>query len=289
MNNPTKKTCVEYNLNESLLSFAFKKWKLPKSNIYIPFIKFSGIINPILFQDQVKFAKYRINEFCDYLYPSAGLIIDMVDMVSENSDLFNAFLNKLVMEKEHMRVILKSHQSINGELTRYVVTEQNNAFSDLIYELKGHRNDGGKMFKKTDIKTIQSVVLEEVDLKNISHLKFKFFICNSEGFEENIYLICISGKYKPGSAGEDDAKFIKWNLMQFVDYIKPNYLIIDLTNFKYEWGDDLNLYPLNYDNNILFILKEKQIESLKNEIFQGDMISSLQTGVQAMIKRLNTK
>ena len=56
-------------------------------------------------------------------------------------------------------------------------------------------------------------------------------------------LIAFHGDYRLGSAGADDAQYIKWRINEFCD-LSPYHisgLILDCRALNYEWGDDLYL------------------------------------------------
>jgi hypothetical protein len=56
-------------------------------------------------------------------------------------------------------------------------------------------------------------------------------------------LVTFSGHYYPGSAGVDDARFIRWKLNEFYELNRIYGLVVDCRNLDYTWGDDLSLYP----------------------------------------------
>ncbi len=52
--------------------------------------------------------------------------------------------------------------------------------------------------------------------------------------------VAFEGTYLHGSAGSDDARFIRWTLRQFLEVARVDGLVIDCTALIYEWGDDLS-------------------------------------------------
>ena len=52
-------------------------------------------------------------------------------------------------------------------------------------------------------------------------------------------LITFRGVYQPGSAGTDDARFIRWKLNEFYELYWPDGLVVDCRELEYTWGDDL--------------------------------------------------
>src|SRR5262249_55453005 len=56
-------------------------------------------------------------------------------------------------------------------------------------------------------------------------------------------LIAFRGHYPPGSAGQDDALWIKWKLDEFYEVARFSGLVVDCRELDYVWGDDLHLRP----------------------------------------------
>ena len=53
-------------------------------------------------------------------------------------------------------------------------------------------------------------------------------------------LVAFSGRYKPGSEGQDDARFIRRTLRDFYELYPVDGIVIDCRELVYEWGDDLS-------------------------------------------------
>ncbi len=56
----------------------------------------------------------------------------------------------------------------------------------------------------------------------------------------------VSGVYREGSAGAQDATYIHWRLNEFCDLTHPALiqgLVVDFTNLEYTYGDDLEITP----------------------------------------------
>jgi hypothetical protein len=93
------------------------------------------------------------------------------------------------------------------------------------------------------------------------------------------------GRYRDGSLGEKDAKFIAFKLEEFCDYVKPARLIIDLKDLDYHWGDDLSLYPPQFNKMgcpMFFLLKLNQMTAYKNSIYKTDMASDFLSMIQRL-------
>lgn len=56
-------------------------------------------------------------------------------------------------------------------------------------------------------------------------------------------LVTFRGRYLPGSAGKDDALWIKWRLDEFYELARPDGLVVDCRELDYTWGDDIHLRP----------------------------------------------
>ena len=80
-------------------------------------------------------------------------------------------------------------------------------------------------------------------------------------------LVRIIGEYGFGSDGAADAMYIFWKLREVCEYINPSFLVIDLSKFKYTWGNDLNLWPPGFmknDSPIRIIVNGENYERLVN-------------------------
>ena len=61
-------------------------------------------------------------------------------------------------------------------------------------------------------------------------------------------LLTFTGTYLHGSAGSDDARFIRWRIDEFCDLGYPlliDGLVVDCRSLDYEWGDNLDFSPSN--------------------------------------------
>jgi hypothetical protein len=87
--------------------------------------------------------------------------------------------------------------------------------------------------------------LQEISL-NISQIECKTYVWQVPKTQYLAGLIVFSGTYLYGSAGCDDALFIKWRLNEFCELNSPHTisgLVVDLRNLDYQWGDDLTIEP----------------------------------------------
>ncbi|MBK7885261.1 MAG: hypothetical protein IPJ81_16890 [Chitinophagaceae bacterium] len=87
-----------------------------------------------------------------------------------------------------------------------------------------------------------NISLEKIDLENISELKVSY----EEGYSRitnylNILVIKYAGVYGVGSGGNSDATFMFAKAAFAIAAIEPFAIIIDLTDLKYVWGDQLEM------------------------------------------------
>ncbi len=57
----------------------------------------------------------------------------------------------------------------------------------------------------------------------------------------DILIISFHGNYRDGSTGKSDAGLIKGIITTGLSVFRPFSLLIDFTDFEYNWGDDFNL------------------------------------------------
>lgn len=78
-------------------------------------------------------------------------------------------------------------------------------------------------------------------------------------------LIGFAGRYKPGSDGQDDARFVRRTLLAFYELYRVDGIVIDYRQLVYEWGDDLE-----FPNRSIF--KDEQIPLLV--VLESDQASA---------------
>ena len=116
--------------------------------------------------------------------------------------------------------------------------------------------------------------LEHVSL-DISAIQFSCQCWSIRKIHRTGGLITFRGDYRHGSAGADDARYIKWRIKEFCD-LTPQHisgLILDCRALNYEWGDDLYLdavgKPLGFPT--LVVLNESQRESFSYAVRSDQM------------------
>ena len=69
-------------------------------------------------------------------------------------------------------------------------------------------------------------------------IDFSFELINeNKSYFPDTLLIKVTGKYRDGSLGDDDAKLIKGTMSTAVDIWQPETVLLDLSDFQYDWGD----------------------------------------------------
>jgi hypothetical protein len=84
--------------------------------------------------------------------------------------------------------------------------------------------------------------MREVSL-DISGITYQCRVWESRRNQRVGGLIVFRGHYPPGSAGKDDALWIKWRLDEFYELARFDGLVVDCRELDYTWGDDLHLRP----------------------------------------------
>lgn len=78
-------------------------------------------------------------------------------------------------------------------------------------------------------------------------------------------LVALRGVYPPGSAGKDDARYIRWLLSEFYVPHRSDGLVLDCRGLEYVWGDDFDFPtpdPRQADHfPLLVVLRPEQQEA----------------------------
>lgn len=85
--------------------------------------------------------------------------------------------------------------------------------------------------------------LEEVSL-GISELSCRCWTWPVPRTQAIAGLVEFAGSYRRGSAGGDDAQFIRWRIAELCELRLPSViagLVVDLRSLDYKWGDDLTV------------------------------------------------
>jgi hypothetical protein len=67
-------------------------------------------------------------------------------------------------------------------------------------------------------------------------------VTTDNSYFPNILIMTVLGSYRDGSTGDDDAKLIKGTMDMAVDIWRPLAVLLDLSEFQYDWGDSIVLF-----------------------------------------------
>lgn len=96
-------------------------------------------------------------------------------------------------------------------------------------------------------------------------------------------LATFRGVYQPGSAGKEDARFIRWKLEEFYELYRADGLVVDCRELEYTWGDDLTFPkrdPYRADHfPLLVVLRPEQQDvyayAISRERHRQDLLVAL--------------
>ena len=100
-------------------------------------------------------------------------------------------------------------------------------------------------------------------------------------------LISFSGRYQYGSAGIDDARYIRWTLRQFLELARIDGLVIDCTKLEYVWGDDLD-FPVDTDLPHRIIVPADQQDAYAHAVDKGRLGMDLDKELYKMAETIRT-
>jgi hypothetical protein len=96
-------------------------------------------------------------------------------------------------------------------------------------------------------------------------------------------LVAFRGTYPSGSAGKDDARYIRWLLSEFYTLHRPDGLVVDCRGLHYDWGDDLDFpkRPLHdaEDFPLLIVLRPEQQEAFDFAVPRSEQRLELQAAL----------
>ena len=115
--------------------------------------------------------------------------------------------------------------------------------------------------------------LPDFDLKrlhdaplDVSEIRCECKVWDSRRNHRRGGLVTFRGVYRPGSAGTDDARVIRWRMRQFYELYGVSGVVIDCRELDYVWGDDLDfpvpdLLHRTETFPLLVILRPEQVEA----------------------------
>jgi len=117
-----------------------------------------------------------------------------------------------------------------------------------------------KFWKKSKVHK-PTISLKELNPENLSEIKVTYLMGKSRITNYyDILTIKYSGKYRFGSAGNDDAQFMYAKGEYGINSYEPMGAILDLTELEYEWGDMMDLvFSIGSDSEfpIVIVIGEK--------------------------------
>lgn len=107
--------------------------------------------------------------------------------------------------------------------------------------------------------------LQEVAL-DVSAISCRCFVWSVSRTNRSAGLVAFAGTYRPGSAGKDDALFIRWRLDEFYSLERPFGVVVDFRQLDYVRGDDLSLGKLEAQDDVpvRIIIRREQIEAFRH-------------------------
>lgn len=114
-----------------------------------------------------------------------------------------------------------------------------------------------------------------------SPLTAEYYRITGDGIGQPIGLMRIVGTYADGSAGTGDAKLISKRIERFCRELEPGALIIDLRDFHYSYGDDLELHPFPDHSmaGLRFVVAPSALETftlpVERDLVDTDVLAAL--------------
>ncbi|MEH1950091.1 MAG: hypothetical protein V7K77_24520 [Nostoc sp.] len=133
--------------------------------------------------------------------------------------------------------------------------------------------------------------LMEVTL-NISQIECKYYVWEIPKMPTLGGLIVFSGTYLYGSAGSDDALFIKWRINEFCELEFPQKLsglVVDFRSLDYQWGDDLDVYPQEIRRlrqPVRIVVTSERYEAFKGVLGEQELHTDIEVAFAQVIEAL---
>jgi hypothetical protein len=254
---------VEIDL--SSLTVKCYSWAIPQSTINISIICFEGSIRKETCLNDLCFIQWRCNELLRLAEDWNAIVIDFRTLEIEEPIDIEPILS-VIRRQDIVRIIANpiNSKKLHGKLNQHEVSDK---YEEIFWELATNFN------KKNQDLEILNLKLTPVSLE-ISDIQFKSYTWKLDVDENFSGYVKFTGRYRDGSLGEEDAKFINFRLEEFCDYVKPDRLVVDLKDLDYQWGDDLSLYPSQFSrmgSPIFFLLELNQRKAYKNSIYEADI------------------
>jgi hypothetical protein len=237
---------VEQRLSETISNLTCQYYLINLKNPYseIPYIKFEGDCQET---DDVFFIKWRCNEMRSFIRSENGIIIDFQSLTISShlhlsiSEIFQEYKNFrtefVVIEPRGAKGSLIKNLNLTDE---EVFLDNISAVNKIVNSRKEPRFKSLKYDRNWLSKHFHQLTLCP------SKIQYKSFKWEALNNSFNGAYISFSGKYGFGSDGITEANFIKLRIDELCDYIDPITLVVDLTNLDYVFGDDLDVYPVEF-------------------------------------------
>lgn len=283
-------------LDTTSLTYQSYAWAV-ENNIYVPYIAFSGLYgqnnNGLL--DNL-FMKWRVNEICEVdlfeFVKGNGLIVDLRNVVYRIGQEIKIDPVKIRLSGDPMRIIADPKyidHLYNFLGSEKLTTDLEKACTDISFILRKKYCSGKKKdisYKKETLQTLIPISLVKSEIK---------FDCYKWSLPEQdilgIYLV-FEGNYKFGSAGRNDAQFIRWRIEQACEVLTHNVVVIDLRYLNYEWGDDLNVYPIGFSREgspIRILIKPEQEKNFKGVLGSQNLCFEIEKAFEQVTLLYNNK
>jgi hypothetical protein len=264
-------------IDSSLLTFKCYSWAIPKSTIEIPIICFDGCIEKETHLHDLYFIQWRCGELLELINDWNAIVIDFRNLEIEEHINIEQVLS-VIRRQNIVRIIVnpKNSKKLHGKLNQDEVSDK---YEETFWKLATVFN------KKNQDLEILNLKFTPVSLE-ISDIQFEGYTWKLGTDEKCSGYVKFIGKYRDGSLGKEDAKFIDFKLEEFCDYVKPTRLVIDLKDLDYQWSDDLGLYPSQFSkmgSPIFFLLESNQRKAYKNSIYEADIANDF----SGLAKRLS--
>lgn len=269
---------VSIDIDATSLDFGFLLWNLPCSRSLVPWIEISGTMgaHASLHQD-CRAVEFRCRKLLDLADEGACLVVDARNLAPGLPPLPPLRVEPSLGTLKSLHV-LAAHDTAEALSRAFpearFFTDYGRVLTETAFALKHLRHDGGKQIAEP--RMISSLRFDRVSLA-ISDLSIQTFRVDGVPRDVTVGLVAIAGTYGHGSAGEPDARFIRWRLHEFCEIASPDAIILDLRAFRYEWGDDIFLVPsafLDRRDRIAAVIDPGGREALSYALADLDHVSA---------------
>jgi hypothetical protein len=279
-----------FDIRKQYYDYQCYYWQIPKTDIQVPVVIFQPIkSNKVASYREylfIRFIAHRASTALDY---SHSLLLDLRKLRMDAPPTFELTPERIKWLNEPFQLLIDA-----GDYTALqpvhsddeMNTDDSKAFLNIARAFADKRKDGKSTFLQNEVQSSLQLHPLSIDVSSIRVEAATWEIPGNE--KKKGGYISFNGEYRSGSNGSDDAMHIRWHLDYICDCLQPDALMVDLQGLQYEWGDDISLYPHQFDQRgapICFILFEKQRVNFKNEIYPNNIEAS----VEEAYKKLREK